>query len=250
QATGEYESLPFDQWVIERMYDPANYIRSCNVNGKITYGFRSHYPTVTNNIAEEIIRYRNNLPNIISENPDLHLITEINGRQIDPQRTILQGEAKFINLGFMELPGYPNVRIMIGGAFDENGKLVIQPFAVNTDRIVFPDGSVLLPTTTRFVQTDQDARDNYDEISWSLDELISTIGNVVIVTPDHALEQIEDISIPVEEMTVKTWRGGVIGGVEFVGQLKTEGPASEFPGLLPSTVPTATVTVTPPPPSP
>ncbi|MEK7634036.1 MAG: hypothetical protein AAB437_04295 [Patescibacteria group bacterium] len=244
QATGKYESLPFDQWMVEQMYKIENCVPSRNVDGKITYGFQFDSPLTRSSVIE----WRKVITEAIKENSSLEFKTIINGHSIDSQRIRFQGKAKFINLGLTELPGYPNVKIIIGGAFDENGKLVVQPFVVNTDRTLLPDGRILLPTSTRFVRSIQDERDNYDEISWDLDELINTIGNVIIITPDDVFVQFEDISVPVEQATLEKLIVKTVGGIELVGKMSTEGPSLEFQDLLPQSeiVPTAPVTVTPP----
>ncbi|KAF0107331.1 MAG: hypothetical protein FD146_1809 [Anaerolineaceae bacterium] len=252
QISGEYESLPFDQWMVEKMYKINNYVPSCNVNGKITYGFRYNRPIDTDKLSETIIKYRESLPDFLENNQDIHFVTNINGRLIDTNRGILQGEAKFINLGYMDLPGYPNVKIMIGGAFDENGKLVAQPFVVNSDRTSLPNGEVWMPTRTR-ASTVDDYKKYYDEMSWDMNELLATIGHVVIITPNQSYVLTSDV--PLEELTIENFKSPspsdlVFLGFEAVSKMNDEGLAPEFPDLLSPSVPTATVTVTPPAPTP
>jgi hypothetical protein len=250
QNGGEYQPLPFDQWTVVRMLQSPPVGAWIKPDGTVTYGFATEYPvnsekilkylglTDPNNIAEAEREWRKMLVNT-TEVPDFE--TTINGQYIVTPRkdiTRMPSEAKFINLGYMEMPGYPNTLILIAGAFDENGDWYLQPFVVNHGRTPLPDGRVWLPTTDGTIwgwlwQYQDPAF--YEQISFTNpDEFFQIIGNIVVVRSQTVYIIKGDISL--KDLTKGDFENVyqlIVGGLEGVEEVQIIGPAPEYPDLQP-----------------
>jgi hypothetical protein len=149
-------------------------------------------------------------------------------------------EAKFINLGYMEMPGYPNTLILIAGAFDENGNWYLQPFVVNHGRTPLPDGEVWLPTVNNtFLGWLSQYKDLYEQASYNRDELLATIGHVVYLAPFRYMPySLIKRDAPLDELTEDdlvyvTGDLITVNGFEAIWQLQDGGIAPEYPDLQP-----------------
>lgn len=248
EAGGEYTSLPFDQWMVERMYGPDKYIRSCNIDGVITYGFRSDRPLDANSLVEGIAKGKEMLKDDLTTSPQNNFITNINGYPIVSGRVGLSGETKIINAGYMIHPAYPNTRIMISYAFDESSKpVILLPSLVNFDKTTvgnntlwFSLGSssinndwVWLPTRTGFVPTWDNYVKNYETMSWNYDELLGIIGHSLIISAEDSIIIPPNTALDQVSNDINTFWSNLILGVETVAEIVSDqGMAPEFGNLV------------------
>jgi hypothetical protein len=215
QNGGEYQPLPFNQRMVVWMLQSPPVGAWIRPDGTVSYGFATEYPvnsekilkylglTDPNNIAEAEKAWRKSIEEDVALIP--YFETTINGQHIVTPRndiTRMPSEAKFINLGYMDMPGYPNTLILIAGAFDENGNWYLQPFVVNHGRTPLPDGKVWTPTENTNLwgwPGDYQNQKLLEEVLYNRDELLSTIGHVVILsTLDYRVLKND---VPYEQIT-------------------------------------------------
>jgi hypothetical protein len=212
QNGGEYQPLPFDQWAIEQMLQSKNPVHAwVKDDGSVSYGFGYNNPIDKKWLdilkAEDVPRAQEIWRELMKNNPDIFRTT-INGHEVTASRTPISGpgasvgDMKAINLGYMEMPDYPNTLILIAGAFDENGNRYLQPFVVNYGRTPLPDGKVWTPTENTNLwgrPNDYHNQELLEEVLYNRDELLSTIGHVVILsTLDY---RVLNNDIPYEQIT-------------------------------------------------
>jgi hypothetical protein len=189
QNGGEYQPLPFDQWAIEQMLQSKNPVHAWKKDdGTVSYGFitifafdESQLDWGAKDIREAQEIWRENMKEDLND-PAIFRTT-INGREITTPRWNIKTmvDLKAINLGYMDMPGYPNTLILIAGAFDENGNWYLQPFVVNHAPISVGEEKTAYPTKFNYpglFLTLDDYRNRLSEVSLDQpNELFQLIGN-------------------------------------------------------------------------
>jgi hypothetical protein len=251
QNGGEYQPLPFDQWLIKQMLQSPPVGAWIKSDGTVSYGFMSQRPindsegvkwfkiNDPNNIQEVQEKWRKNLQDPIFSSRVF--TTKINDRQITASRLFLpnMGDLKAINLGYMEMPGYPNTLILIAGAFDENGNWYLQPFVVNHAPISVGEGKTAYPTKFNYpglFLTLDDYRNRLSEVSLDQpNELFQLIGNQLTLEGASSVvimdgKTLDEATMSNVELAAILYR---INGLELVGAIFDLGPAPEYPHLQP-----------------